>query len=306
VRAFDGYSSHSFLYVMGNRGVTLFANIVFNVFLHDIMTCHKVIRTDLFQSLPLRSPGFAIEPEITARLLQRGERIFEIPVHYRARATEEGKKLTAYDGVRVIAMLLRCRFTEGEPAPLPERVELEPVSEQPGRPHAGVSRADHEDAPGRSIGDDRHRIGGRQLRRGDQCGELRRGRAGVLRPAAGLADVDEADRPFRRARCALGLIVQREEEPALLRARHQQVVGAFRGTLESAGLAPAQGRMDGLEARARISPEGLAQGRPVQRHRLVAVADQGRHRRAIQRAAARAPIGSRRTVPPRLVKNHRD
>lgn len=111
VRAFDGYTSHSFLYVLGNKGVTLAANILFNVYLHDMMTCHKAIRTDIFRSLPLRSPGFAIEPEITARLLQRGERIFEVPVHYRARATAEGKKLTTVDGVRVIATLLRCRFS---------------------------------------------------------------------------------------------------------------------------------------------------------------------------------------------------
>ena len=54
--------------------------------------------------------GFAIEPEITARLVQKGERIFEVPVHYRARATDEGKKLTARDGFRVIGTLLRCRF----------------------------------------------------------------------------------------------------------------------------------------------------------------------------------------------------
>jgi dolichol-phosphate hexosyltransferase len=111
VRAFDGYTSHSFLFVMGNKGVTLACNVLFNVFLHDIMTCHKMIRTDIFQSLPLRSAGFAIEPEITARLVQRGERIFEVPVHYRARSNEEGKKLTALDGFRVIATLMRCRFT---------------------------------------------------------------------------------------------------------------------------------------------------------------------------------------------------
>jgi dolichol-phosphate hexosyltransferase len=111
VRAFDGYTSHSFLYVLGNKGVTLACNVLFNVYLHDIMTCHKMIRTDLFRSLPLRSPGFAIEPEITARLVQRGERIFEVPVHYRARATEEGKKLTAMDGFRVLGTLLRCRFS---------------------------------------------------------------------------------------------------------------------------------------------------------------------------------------------------
>jgi dolichol-phosphate hexosyltransferase len=111
VRAFDGYTSHSFLFVLGNKGVTLACNLLFNVYLHDIMTCHKMIRTDLFQSLPLRSAGFAIEPEITARLVQRGERIFEVPVHYRARSNDEGKKLTAVDGFRVIGTLVRCRLS---------------------------------------------------------------------------------------------------------------------------------------------------------------------------------------------------
>jgi len=113
VRAFDGYTSHSFLFVLGNKGVTLACNMLYNVYLHDIMTCHKMIRTELFRSLPLRSAGFAIEPEITARLVQHRERIFEVPVHYRARSNDEGKKLTAADGVRVIATLLRCRFSSG-------------------------------------------------------------------------------------------------------------------------------------------------------------------------------------------------
>ncbi len=113
VRAFDGYTSHSFLFVLGNKGVTLACNVLFNVYLRDIMTCHKMIRTDLFKSLPLREPGFAIEPEITARLVQRHERIFEIPVQYHARATAEGKKLTAVDGFRVIRTLLRCRMQNG-------------------------------------------------------------------------------------------------------------------------------------------------------------------------------------------------
>jgi glycosyltransferase involved in cell wall biosynthesis len=111
VRAFDGYTSHSFLFVLGNKGVTLACNILFNVYLHDIMTCQKMIRTELFRSLTLTSEGFAIEPEITARLVQRRERIFEVPVHYRARSNDEGKKLTARDGFRVIAMLLRCRLS---------------------------------------------------------------------------------------------------------------------------------------------------------------------------------------------------
>jgi dolichol-phosphate hexosyltransferase len=111
VRAFDGYTSHSFLYVLGNKGVTLAANILFNVYLHDLMTCHKMVETELFRALPLRETGFAIEPEIAARLLQRGERIFEVPVHYKARQTDEGKKLTSVDGLRVLRTLVRCRLS---------------------------------------------------------------------------------------------------------------------------------------------------------------------------------------------------
>ena len=114
VRAFDGFTSHSFLFVMGNRAVTLAANVLFNVYLKDLMTMHKVIRTDIFRALPLREPGFAIEPEIAARLVQRGERIFEVPVRYRARSSDEGKKLTWIDGLRVLRTLLRCRLTPGQ------------------------------------------------------------------------------------------------------------------------------------------------------------------------------------------------
>lgn len=110
VRAFDGYHSHSFWFVMGNKAVTFTGNAMFNVYLHDVMTCHKAMRTDLFQSLRLRETGFAIEPEITARLVQSGEKIFEVPVRYRARASDEGKKLTAIDGFRAVRTLIRCRL----------------------------------------------------------------------------------------------------------------------------------------------------------------------------------------------------
>jgi glycosyltransferase involved in cell wall biosynthesis len=110
VRAFDGFTSHSFVYVLGNKGVTLLANVLFNVYIRDLMSCHKMMRTDLFRSLPLREPGFAIEAEIVARLLQRGERIYEAPVSYQARPTDAGKKLTWVDGLRVVRTLVRCRL----------------------------------------------------------------------------------------------------------------------------------------------------------------------------------------------------
>ena len=96
---------------------TLVANVLFNSWLADIMTCHKVMRTDLFRSLNLRRNGFAIEPEITAKLLAAGYGIFEVPVRYNARGRQEGKKLTAADGVRAIATLAACRLESKRLAP---------------------------------------------------------------------------------------------------------------------------------------------------------------------------------------------
>jgi glycosyltransferase involved in cell wall biosynthesis len=109
-RAFTSQSSFSFWYVIGNKGVTFATNVIYNCWISDVMTCHKVMRTELFRSLRLRERGFAIEPEITARLLRSNERIYEIPVSYRARSRESGKKLTAADGLRVLRTLVRCRI----------------------------------------------------------------------------------------------------------------------------------------------------------------------------------------------------
>lgn len=108
-RGFQSHSAYSFWYVIGNHGVTLAANLIYNSWVSDIMTGHKALETELFRSLDLRERGFAIEAEITARLLRRGIRIYEVPVVYRARSREDGKKLTALDGLRVLATLLRCR-----------------------------------------------------------------------------------------------------------------------------------------------------------------------------------------------------
>ena len=109
VRGFRSHSSYSFWYVMGNKAVTLAANVLYNAWLADIMTCHKVARTSMLQSLSLREEGFGIEPEITARLLRAGVQIYEVPVIYNARRREEGKKLTGLDGLRVLRTLFRCR-----------------------------------------------------------------------------------------------------------------------------------------------------------------------------------------------------
>jgi glycosyltransferase involved in cell wall biosynthesis len=110
-RAWTSQSSFSFWYVMGNKAVTFATNVLYNCWISDVMTCHKAMRTDLFRSLPLRERGFAIEPEIAARVLRKGVRIFEVPIGYHARGRDEGKKLTAVDGLRVLRTLIRCRLS---------------------------------------------------------------------------------------------------------------------------------------------------------------------------------------------------
>ena len=109
-RAWTSQSSFSFWYVMGNKAVTMATNVIYNCWISDVMTGHKAMRTELFRSLRLRERGFAIEPEIAARVLRAGERIHEVPISYRARSREAGKKLTALDGVRVLRTLVRCRL----------------------------------------------------------------------------------------------------------------------------------------------------------------------------------------------------
>jgi glycosyltransferase involved in cell wall biosynthesis len=109
-RTFKSHTAFNFWYVVGNKGLTLTANLLFNTWLSDIMTCYKAMPTELFRSLDLRENGFAIEPEIVARVLRHGIQIYEVPVSYRARRREEGKKLSAMDGLRVLRTLVRCRI----------------------------------------------------------------------------------------------------------------------------------------------------------------------------------------------------
>jgi dolichol-phosphate hexosyltransferase len=109
IRGFQSHSAYNFWYVVGNKGVTLAANLLYNSWVADIMSCHKAMPTDVFRSLDLRERGFTIEAEITAKLLRTGVRIYEVPVTYRARSRESGKKLTAIDGLRVLAALLKYR-----------------------------------------------------------------------------------------------------------------------------------------------------------------------------------------------------
>ena len=108
-RSFAAHSAYSFWFVIGNKLVTLWTNVLFNSYLSDMETCYKLMPLPVWRSLDLRSDGFDIEPEITAKLLRSGRRIYEVPISYAARGRVEGKKLTWRDGVMALWTLSRIR-----------------------------------------------------------------------------------------------------------------------------------------------------------------------------------------------------
>jgi dolichol-phosphate hexosyltransferase len=115
-RGFGSHSSYSFWYVMGNKAVTTVANVLFNAYIADLETCFKLMPAELLRSLRIRSAGFGMEAEITGKLLARGVRPFEVPITYRARSREAGKKITWKDGVEAVWILTRIRLGTWRPA----------------------------------------------------------------------------------------------------------------------------------------------------------------------------------------------
>jgi dolichol-phosphate hexosyltransferase len=109
VRTFGASTAHSFWFVIGNRVNTFTANALFNTWISDLHSCLKLLPLALFRELPVRENGFGLDTELTAMLLARGVRPYEVPIHYKARSREEGKKLTWGDGVEATWILLRVR-----------------------------------------------------------------------------------------------------------------------------------------------------------------------------------------------------
>jgi dolichol-phosphate hexosyltransferase len=109
-RTFGSHTAYSFWYVLGNKAVTFFANALFDSWISDLETCFKLMPLSIYRGLDVRSAGFGMEAEITGKLLKRGVRPYEVPISYRARRRDEGKKLTWRDGVQALWILLKIRL----------------------------------------------------------------------------------------------------------------------------------------------------------------------------------------------------
>jgi hypothetical protein len=94
---------------LGNLAMTGAARALYGVQVSDLMTCYKMYRSSLIEGLHVEANGFDFEAEFTARLAQRGARFAEVPVSFHGRTFAEGKKIRAFDAVRVMRELIRCR-----------------------------------------------------------------------------------------------------------------------------------------------------------------------------------------------------
>jgi len=101
-----------FLHYVGNKFLNFVTNLLYNAVLTDMETCYKAFKGDLLRSLKLRSNRFDFEPEVTAKILKRGVKLYEVPISYDGRDFDEGKKITWRDGLVALVCLIRYRFMD--------------------------------------------------------------------------------------------------------------------------------------------------------------------------------------------------
>ncbi|MCL5958584.1 MAG: glycosyltransferase family 2 protein [Chloroflexi bacterium] len=104
--------SMSLGHALGNKFLTLAANVLYGTSLTDMETCYKVFTADIARQIKLKSPRWGFDPEITARILKLGYKIHEIPISYTGREFLAGKKISWKDGFTVLSTLIKCRFSD--------------------------------------------------------------------------------------------------------------------------------------------------------------------------------------------------
>ena len=101
-----------FWHWVGNRFLSLVTNVLYNTTLSDMETCYKLFSRESLEGIEIKSNRFDFEPEITAKLLKKKIRIYEVPVSYAGREYEEGKKINWKDGLIALWSLLKYRLVD--------------------------------------------------------------------------------------------------------------------------------------------------------------------------------------------------
>ncbi|MEO0481181.1 MAG: glycosyltransferase family 2 protein [Planctomycetota bacterium] len=104
-------NSH-WLHTIGNRVLTAVSNFFTGLDLTDMETCYKAFHRDALDGMEIRSRRFTVEPELTAKIARRRLRVFEVPISYRARGWNEGKKIGWRDGVAALGAIVWFRFRD--------------------------------------------------------------------------------------------------------------------------------------------------------------------------------------------------
>jgi glycosyltransferase involved in cell wall biosynthesis len=99
-----------FWHKVGNIFLNFVTNILYNSTLTDMETCYKMFRRDVIKGITIESNRFNVEPEITAKILKRGYKVFEVPITYSGRDFSEGKKITWRDGFSALWTLIKYRI----------------------------------------------------------------------------------------------------------------------------------------------------------------------------------------------------
>ncbi len=113
-RLSGGKPTRSFMFhhLLGNKFLSLLTNVLYGSTLTDMETCYKAFKTEFIKGIKIKSNRFDFEPEITAKVLKRGARLYEIPISYYGRDISEGKKITWKDGIYAAIALIKYRFMD--------------------------------------------------------------------------------------------------------------------------------------------------------------------------------------------------
>lgn len=101
-----------FWHYQANKMLTFLTNILYDTMLTDMETCYKAIRSEIMRDIKLRANRFDFEPEITAKILKRKLKVYEVPIHYSGRDYTEGKKIGLKDAFEALFALIRYRFKD--------------------------------------------------------------------------------------------------------------------------------------------------------------------------------------------------
>jgi hypothetical protein len=103
---------HMFWHKVGNDFMTFLANVLYNTTLTDLTTCYKAFKREFIKYIKIKSNGFAVESELTAKILKKSARLYEMPISYYGRTYKEGKKIRPYHAFEIIWALIKFRFID--------------------------------------------------------------------------------------------------------------------------------------------------------------------------------------------------